>query len=419
MKNNNSLTITENIDTDVVVVGGGTAGVFAAICSAMCGARTLLVEKNAVLGGTMTVGGVCFPGLFHAWGKQIIDGPCYRAIERCASLGGADIPDFQYSPDRHWQNQINVDPAILTAVLFEMCQKAGVTVLCNAIVCAAEHLQDGVFVSAAKKGGVVGISAKNVVDCTGDADVGALMGCPLVKSDVQQPASLINHIYGYNINDINKAELFEKAAAFDFPQGIDVKKLFSFLDKGQISLHVPSVNADDSVGLTAVNISAFSSLLRVVEFYKTVGGLEKIRVRLSGCEAGIRETNRIIGKTVITADDYINGKDYPDSVCYAFYPIDFHVMDGIKKTYHKEGTVSKVPYSALVTEDKSRIIFAGRCISSDILANSGLRVEAACMATGQVAGCAAALSVMQGEDFHSLSLDLLKKSLVSIGAIIP
>ena len=79
--------------TDVVVAGGGTAGVFAAISAARTGAKTILIEKNSILGGTMTVANINFPGLFFAWGKQIIDGPCWEFIERTIKLGGAIVPE--------------------------------------------------------------------------------------------------------------------------------------------------------------------------------------------------------------------------------------------------------------------------------------------------------------------------------------
>ena len=81
------LCVEKTIQTDVVVVGGGTAGVFAAIAAARCGAKTVLIEKNSTLGGTMTVANVNFPGLFFAWGRQIVDGPCWEAILRTASVG--------------------------------------------------------------------------------------------------------------------------------------------------------------------------------------------------------------------------------------------------------------------------------------------------------------------------------------------
>ena len=90
------------LSADVVVIGGGTAGVFAAISAARNGNKTILVEKNSMLGGTMTAAGVNYPGLFFAWGKQIIGGPCWESIERTVALGGAVLPSISFHPKHHW-----------------------------------------------------------------------------------------------------------------------------------------------------------------------------------------------------------------------------------------------------------------------------------------------------------------------------
>ena len=136
-------------------------------------------------------------------------------------------------------------------------------------------------------------------------------------------------------------------------------------------------------------------------------------------DTGIRETNRIVGEYEITADDYITGRFFDDSVCYAFYPIDLHIMDGIKQEFHKENIVAKVPYRALIPKGTKNILCAGRCISSDTLANSGLRVEAVCMATGQVAGCAAALAAKKNISVAEIDYHELCGAVSAIGGIIP
>lgn len=111
--------------TDVVVVGGGTAGVFAAISAARTGAKTILIEKNSMLGGTITAAAVNFPGLFFAWGNQIIDGPCWEAIERTIELGGARMPKISCQPVNHWEEQILLNRFVYTYVLNEMCREGG------------------------------------------------------------------------------------------------------------------------------------------------------------------------------------------------------------------------------------------------------------------------------------------------------
>ena len=127
---------------DVAVIGGGTAGVFAAIAAARTGANTILAEKNSILGGTMTVAGVNFPGLFFAWGKQIVDGPCWEAVKRTISLGGGVMPEIKFKPERHWYEQIVLNKFIYTAVLFQMCEEAGVRLICNSMVSDIKENED-------------------------------------------------------------------------------------------------------------------------------------------------------------------------------------------------------------------------------------------------------------------------------------
>jgi hypothetical protein len=107
-------------------------------------------------------------------------------------------------------------------------------------------------------------------------------------------------------------------------------------------------------------------------------------------EPGFRESYRIEGETVITVQDYTSGRLFDDAICYAFYPVDLHTKNGVKPVPLKPGTFPTIPLSALIPKDSRNIIVAGRCVSSDRLANSGLRVQAPCMAMGQAAACAAA-----------------------------
>ena len=93
---------TKSIETDILVVGGGTAGTIAAIQSGRMGAKTMLIESGSQLGGTTTTGGVAFPGIFHAWGKQIIGGIGWELVMDCVQLNGDKLPNFSLLPDRHF-----------------------------------------------------------------------------------------------------------------------------------------------------------------------------------------------------------------------------------------------------------------------------------------------------------------------------
>ena len=135
-------------------------------------------------------------------------------------------------------------------------------------------------------------------------------------------------------------------------------------------------------------------------------------------ETSFRESYRILGETVITVNDYTSGKQFEDAICNAFYPVDLHTKTGVRPKKLKPGIIPTVPLSALVPKDSSNVLVAGRCVSSDRLANSGLRVQASCMAMGQAAGAAAALAVQKQLTPGALPLDELKALLKEHGAIL-
>lgn len=161
-------------------------------------------------------------------------------------------------------------------------------------------------------------------------------------------------------------------------------------------------------------------MLRMYRWLKTVPGLEKIELESMSPEVGIRETFRVTGEVLITYEDYVSGRRWDDSVCNAFYPVDMHSQkSGVKPAHLKEGVVATVPLRALVPKGSRNLLVAGRCLSSDRLANSGLRVQGTCMATGQAAGAAAALAVKRGETPGQVPIPELKALLVAGGAIVP
>lgn len=404
---------------DVVVIGGGTAGVFAAISSARTGAKTILIEKNSILGGTMTVANVNFPGLFFAWGKQVISGPCWESIQRTINLGGAKMPKISFRPERHWHEQIKVNTFIYTTILFKMCEESGVEVLCNSMISDVEENEDNLILTVTDKNGLFSIKAKTAIDATGDANLVTIAGYPVEKSQEQQPATLQNHISGYEMSEDIEKEVKEKFQFANMPYYITENKIIECLRVNKLDIHIPSVDSDTSAGKTLLEKKTRYQMLDIYKFLRGIKGLENFEIDFSAEETGVRETNRIVGEKTITDKEYIDGFFYSDSICYAFYPIDKHVMTGINKTYLAENVVPKVPYSALIPKNSKRIICAGRCISSDIDANSAVRVEAVCMATGQAAGCAAAIAAQNNVCLKDVPYQKLCRALSDIGAIVP
>lgn len=408
---------------DVLVAGAGTAGVFAAISAARRGARVLLVEKGSMPGGTMTAAGVNFPGLFYAWGKQIIAGPCWEAIRRADALGGAEIPEQIRLPKRHWHLQIRLDVFTWTAVLEEMLAEAGVEVLYHTMIAALREDADGVDALLTEKEGARSVRAKILIDATGDANAAAALGYAVEKSEILQPATLMNTITGYRLEDVSEAdvrEVFARAAADGevFPRDFQGTSPMAALRMGKFHMHIPVSAPETSAGKSELERAARALCLRLTRIYRRVPGLESLRVASFSPECGVRESVRIVGETRVTAEDYLAGRVWDDSVCYAFYPIDRHTDTGIHQVYHAEDVVATVPYRALIPAGARRVLAAGRCISADTDANSALRVEAPCMATGQAAGAAAALAVGTG-DVSAVSVEALKDSLRALGAIVP
>ncbi len=414
-----SCDIKRTVSADVAVIGGGTAGVFAAISAAKTGAKTVLIEKNNILGGTVTVANVNYPGLFFAWGKPIIDGPCMEAVRRTIKAGGAVMPKISRKPEYHWQEQILLNRFIYTAVLFQMCDEAGVTVLCSAMISDVAEEKDGLRLIVTDKSGLLQIEAKKAIDATGDANLCQIAGYAVEKNAEQQPATLQNHISGYDISAIPTEEIRNGFSRACLPDFVTADDLIRYLRIQKIDMHVASVDADTSEGKTALEKRAYYQTLKAYEYLRSMKGLEGLRIDFAAEETGVRETNRIVGEATVTEEDYIGGKFYPDSVCYAFYPIDRHVPDGIVQRFHEEDVTAKIPYRALIPKKSKHILCAGRCISSDIYANSAVRVEAVCMATAQAAGCAAALAAESGAEVKKVPYPSLCRALEAIGAIVP
>ncbi len=416
-----ALKIRETLCFDTVVVGGGTAGVFAAISAARMGAKTLLLEKNARLGGTVTAGGVDYPGLFTAWGKQIIDGPCYEAIKRSEALGGAVIPETDYFQKEHWNCQIRLNRFIYTEVITEMCRETGVTLAINTMLSAAEETENGVELLITDKDGLKQIKAKNAVDCTGDATLCSFAGFPTEKSEIQQPATLVNKVSGYdkaNV-DLEKIEAYMSKNVGELPPEIEPWQLKNWLKAGSLHNHTKSVDANTADGRRVLEEEALKNLLGIYNFVRKMEGFENFKIDFLADETAVRETVRVVGEHTVTAEEYVSAKPYEDGVCYAFYPIDLHVQAGVEMTRLAEGKVPQIPFRALIPQKAKNLLVAGRCLSSDTLANSALRVQAPCMAMGQVAGCAAAIAAKQNKKVSEVEYDELCKALTSLGAIVP
>ncbi|OGV67009.1 MAG: hypothetical protein A3K19_29580 [Lentisphaerae bacterium RIFOXYB12_FULL_65_16] len=416
---------------DVVVVGGGCAGVPAAVQSARAEARTLLLEKGGMLGGTATVAGVNFPGLFHAWGRQIISGIGWDLVKAASEVCGSPMPDFSAPPAAHWQQQVYINPPVFAALCDAAVLDSGAALLLHTMVAAVTASGSGWDVTLCTKTGLRHVGCRVLVDCTGDANTAGLAGAQLCIPAETQPATQICRASGYDYAALDMAAIDgefrrEVAAGRLGPTdgGWDTKRpsVHSWLAQhGGNTGHIHGINARTSEARTDLELAGRRALLRLFRFLRTQKGLENLKLEQLCPECGVRETATIAGRDTVTVQDYTSGRTWPDSVCHSFYPIDLHRSDanGLDCRQLQPGVVPSVPRGALLPRAVPNLLVAGRCISSDRLANSALRVQATCMATGQAAGGLAALAASRGEAVENVRAGLLRELLTAHGAIVP
>lgn len=417
-------------DFDVIVIGGGTAGIVAAIQASRAGAATLLVEKSGILGGTTVLNGVNFPGLFHAWGKQIIGGIGWELVTEAVSEMGGKLPDFSDWRGRpHYRLQVRVNRAAFAAIADSKAMSSGVSLMFHTMLAAAEHDGEQWKITLCQKEGLRRVTCGVLVDCTGDANAVELAGFPLSRNGRMQPGTLVVDATGYDLEklDLPKIEdAFLKAVEKGQLKRSDLisksNPVTKFLrGRGANSVHVTGVDGSTSLGKTKAELESRALILRLMRFLRSQPGLQNFRIDCFATECGLRETATIEGEVRISHADYISGRLWPDAVCYSFYPIDVHKVDGpgIDTRPLAEGTLPTIPLRALLPRGSRNLIVAGRNACGDQEAHSAFRVQASCMAMGQAAGAAAALASKTGHELREVALDDLRATLQRYGAIVP
>ena len=415
------------ITCDVVVVGGGSAGVPAAVQSGRAGAKTVLLEAAHQVGGNTTTGGVNFPGLFHAWGKQVIAGAGWDIVTNSVALDGSTLPDFtKPTGKRHYLHQVLVNIPLYVALSEEALTDAGVTIKYHTAPMAIESEENGWVITTAAVGETRKIHCKQIVDCTGNGAVAGVLGLERLRDDECQPGTFVYRIQPNGDLSKNDYDLLQRRYEAALESGAlrenDTRWGIKAFLKGGGNTANYVVGADNSTSdlRTETNIRGRQAMLRMLRFFRSVPGLENVKLQSMSAEVGVRETYRVLGEYVITKDDYVSGRKWEDSVCFAFYPIDLHdKKTGVHPAHLEEGVVPTVPLRALIPIGSKNLLVAGRCLSSDRLANSALRVQATCMATGQAAGAAAALAVQKGVTPGAVPIAEITALLRASGAIVP
>ncbi len=421
-------------EVDVLVVGGGPAGVGAAFSAARAGAKTLIIEQFNCLGGVATAGGHGHICLYSAWGdgeQRVVGGIPFEMARRVTEAG--------YGVHDNAKTDFEVEGMKL--VLEEMAEECGCGLLYHTFFCDA--LVEGGGVSGAviqNKSGRQVIRAARTIDCTGDGDVAAAAGCDYETGDEEtglcQPVTLMFTIGGVDWErvkawrtDFNMVHVWKEAQ-----ENGDMRPFQSRImgfwwtptrpDWVGINFtHVNDVDATSAKDLTRATIEGRKQAYESIDvFRKYVPGMETCHMVSTPNTVGLRESRRVRGEYTLTREDVMGAAKFEDSIGWGSFFIDIHNTKGPgmdDKTWRPpEGFKYQIPYRILVPKGMEGLLVAGRCASCDHGALGSLRVMPQCGVMGQAAGTAAAISLRGKVPPRAVNVKQLQEELKSAGCLI-
>jgi len=436
---------------DVVVAGGGTAGAVAAIAAARNGVKTLVVEQFGFLGGSGSAALVIPMMPNHVEGKPLVRGISQEIQSRLLELGCAATDK---NGNEGWFN-----PEALKFVLEEMVLEAGGKILyftlVEDVIMEGEELR-GIVV--ANKSGRQAVFSKIVIDSTGDGDVAALAGVPFEsgrKEDgVSQPMSLrfmvgnvdLSKLADFLLENDNRSyvdppliefamvlgggwpleKLFREGVEEGLLNNSDIVYFQAFSVPGMpgvVAFNCPRIIGNykgfDADHLTEAVIQGRRRISRLFSFLrKKIPGFEESYLAMTAPMVGVRESRRIVGEYVLSAQDYFNARKFEDAVSRNRYPIDIHLPTSRLPGEGKlgPGEYHEIPYRSLIPVKVENLIVACRALSASFEAHGAVRIQPNMRAIGQAAGVAAALCVKKGVRPRQLDGKELRETLVQQGA---
>ena len=280
----------QSISTDILVVGGGTAGTIAAIQAGRAGARTVLIESGSQLGGTTTTGCVAFPGIFHAWGKQIIGGIGWELVMDCDQLNGDKLPNFSILPDSHWKHQVTVNAPLYTLLAEEKCLEAGVNIRYYETPTQIEFINGKWEVETVGKGTKTRITCDQVIDCTGNAFIASMAGFDVLREADTQPGSLVYRIGGYDYDSLDLTKIPKLYHRYLRQNMLEnqtrTSREHTFVPYCYV--YVPGADSTTSEAHTIANHQGRATLLKLVRELRSFPGCENVRIQDLKTETAVR-----------------------------------------------------------------------------------------------------------------------------------
>lgn len=428
---------------DVIVVGGGPSGSAAATAAAREGARTLLIESTACLGGSGT------SALVPAWTpfsdqERIIYCGIAEKVFATAKEGMAHVKD----EDLDW---VPIDAERLKRVYDQIVTESGAQILFQTVLAGVETDDDGRVTSilAANKKGLTAFQAAVYVDCSGDADLCAWAGADFQKGDSlgqMQPGTLCFTLSNVDENaylsgpDLGwwnpESPIHAIIASGRYPEIPDKHMCHNLVGPGTVGFnagHVWDVDNTDpwtiSRGIIKGRRLALAYRNALAEFHASAFG--NAFLVATGSVLGIRETRRIVGDYVLRAEDYLERRGFEDEICRNCYFIDMHLTKeearskgeleaALRFDRYLKGESHGIPYRCLTPLGLKNVLVAGRSISCDRAVQGSVRIMPVCLATGEAAGMAAVhASRLPQVDVHAVDTERLRSRLRETGAYLP
>ncbi len=416
---------------EVVVLGGGPAGIAAAVAAGRAGRATALVERYGFLGGAGTAAGLStFCGLHanvHGEHRQVIHGICDDILERLRRMHGLARPHLSVGGRIQAQAY---DISAYKIVADELLLEAGVKLFFHAFAVGATagHLL------IETKSGRRAVAGKIFIDCSGDGDLSAWRGAPYEVGDGRGGMLFPTTMYRICGVDPEKA-----GAAWDrIPQLMEEaeKRGRRFPRKKPIVRPQPNpiewranltqirnpdgsaVSGIDAEQLSWGEIEGRRQCRDTFEFIKSVTpGFEKAYIVEIAPQIGIRETRRVVGEYMVSEDDIMQCVDFPDAIGVNGWPVEAHVAGNVDFRFARgERGFNQLPYRMIVPQKVDNLLVAGRCASMTHDGQSSARVSGPCFVMGQAAGTAAHLALRMKAVPRELDVALLQETLERDGA---
>ncbi|MHB9130917.1 MAG: FAD-dependent oxidoreductase [Armatimonadota bacterium] len=415
---------------DIVVAGGGPAGVAAAIAAARAGGNVLLVERYGFLGGMPTAGFV-FPFMPHTAGdRAVIAGVWGETLARLQQYPHGYKASTHIGGLRHFCYDLEG----LKQIWLDMCLEAGVKLQLHTFI--SDAMVEGNRVTGIvthSKSGREDVHAGVVIDCTGDGDVAARAGAPYVIGRVEDglvmPMSLHFRMGHVEMRRMPSREEINALYARDKTAGLlnnPRENVLWFDTTYDDQVHFNTTRLIKYLGtdrddLTAAEIEGHRQVKEMVHWLTgTVPGFENAFLLATAAQVGVRETRRIIGEYVVPVEELLNLARYPDAIACSAYPVDIHSPTGTGTVMQHLpwGKYYTIPYRALVPQQVDGLLVAGRPISTTHEAHSATRIQAVASATGQAAGLAAIQALQRQIAVRDVDTEALRTALRAQGAIV-